>query len=338
MQRQLKRTVAAALAAAATVALGTGAQAAAPGYHVVDKIPGPDGGFDYIRIDAKNNRALLPRGKAVMAVDLATKKVITGLAPGGGQHIALPLPGGREMVVTNGADSTAIFADLATGTQIAAVPTAKGPDGATFDPRTGTVYVMGHFGGEVTFIDPKSHKVTGTVPVGGTLEEGVADGAGHLYVNVENKNEIAVVDVAKKAVTARWNLAGCDGPTGLAYVPKEKVLVAACDGSTAIVRPDSGKTQILPSGKGADAIAYDPKRNLIFVPAGRDGNITVIAFDKGVGRVIETVPTQRGARTIAIDERTGRLYLPAMEYGPPPAGQTRPVTIPGTFQVLVVAP
>ena len=333
-----RRMIGAAVVLAAMVGAAAGAHAAAPGYHVVDKIPGPDGGWDYIRVDQKNNRVLMPRGTAVMAIDLATKKVTTGLAPGGMQHIALPLPGGREMLVTNGATQGVIFADLMTGAPIASVGTGKGPDSAGFDPKSGLVFVMGHSGGDVTFIDPKTHKAVATVDVGGTLEEGVSDNAGRLFVNVENKNEIAVIDIAKHQVTAHWPLAGCDGPTGLAYDAQDKLLISACDGVTELVRADNGKVQTLATGKGADGVAYDARHHLAFVPAGRDGTLSVIAFDKGVGRVAETVPTQRGARTIAVDDRTGRVYLPTATYNPPAPGERRPAVVPGSFQVLVVGP
>jgi DNA-binding beta-propeller fold protein YncE len=323
------------MAGAAQAASG----AAAPAYHVVDKIAGPDGGWDYLRVDAGHNRVLIPRGVAVMSIDLATKQVKTGLAPGGRQHVALPINGGREMLITNGADNSALFADALTGATIASLPTSKGPDDAAIDPKSGLAFVMGHQGGAVTLIDPKAHKVVGTVEVGGALEEGVADGSGRAFVNVEDKNEIAVIDLAAQKVTAHWPLAGCDGPTGLAYDPQDKLLIAACDGTTAIVSATTGKVlQTLPTGKGADGAAYDAKRHLAFIPAGRAGTMSVIAFAKGQASIAQTAPTQIGARTLAVDERTGRVYLPTATYAPPAGGVGRPITVPGTFQVLVVAP
>lgn len=326
------------LAAVAALALAGGPTlAAAPRYQVVDRISGPDGGWDYLRVDEAHGRVLIPRGTAVMAIDMATRKITTGLAPGGRQHVALPLPGGQEMLVTNGADNTAIFADLLTGAATGAVPVAKGPDAAAIDPKSGLVLVMGHSGGAVTFVDPKTHKVVGEAPVGGALEEGAADGSGRAFVNVEDKNEIAVIDVAARKTVARWPLAGCDGPTGLAYDPHDRLLIVACDGTTDLVRTSDGKVvATLPTGKGADGAAYDSRRRLAFVPAGRDGTLAVIAFEKGAGRIVATVPTQRGARTLAVDERTGRVYLPTAEYQPA-VGGGRPTVVPGTFGVLVVA-
>lgn len=328
------------LAVAAVFGLAAGGSLAAPAaYHVADRIDGPDGGWDYVRVDEAHGRVLLPRGGSVMAIDTATRKVTTGLTPGGRQHVALPLPGGREMLVTNGADDTAIFADVVTGARIDAAPTAKGPDAAAVEPKTGWVLVMGHVGGAVTLVDPKTHKALGDIAVGGALEEAVADGSGRAFVNVENRNEIAVIDVPDRQVVAHWPLAGCDGPTGLAYDPRDKLLIAACDGATDIVRTRDGKVvATLPTGKGADGAAYDARRHLAFVPAGRDGTLSVIGLERDGGRILATVPTQRGARTLAVDERTGWIYLPTAQYGAPATSGGRPTVTPGTFQVLVVKP
>jgi len=176
------------------------------------------------------------------------------------------------------------------------------------------------------------------VAVGGALEEGAADGAGRAFVNIESKNEIAVIDVAARTVTAHWPLTGCDGPTGLAYDPQDKLLIAACDGTTAIVSAASGKVvQTLPTGKGADGAVYDARHRLAFVPAGRAGTLSVIGFAKGEAKILQTVTTELGARTLAVDERSGRVYLPTAQYVVP-AGGGRPTTVPGTFHVLVVGP
>jgi len=325
--------------AVAALSLVGAAQAADAGYHLIDKIPGPDGGWDYVRVDARTNQVLLPRGTSVEAIDIASKKVTTGLVPGGRQHVAMPVNDGREILVTNGATDSAIFADPLTGAVIATVPVGKGPDAAAVDPKSGLAFVMAHVGGDVTFIDTRSHKAVGAVvAVGGALEEGAADGTGRAFVNIESKNEIAVIDVAARTVTAHWPLTGCDGPTGLAYDPQDKLLIAACDGTTAIVSAASGKVvQTLPTGKGADGAVYDARHRLAFVPAGRAGTLSVIGFAKGEAKILQTVTTELGARTLAVDERSGRVYLPTAQYVVP-AGGGRPTTVPGTFHVLVVGP
>ena len=315
-----------------------GAAQAAVGYHVVARIAGPDGGWDYVRVNPHTRQVLVTRGGSVMAVDLADGHVTAGLAPGLREHVALPVNGGTELLVTNGGTDTAVFVDATTGAALATVATGKGPDAATVDPRSGLVLVMAHAGGEVTLVEPKARRAVGNIAIGGALEEAVADGAGRAFVNVEDRNEIAVLDLARRKLSARWPLPGCDGPTGLAYDPQDRLLIAACDGSTALVRTDTGRViQTLPTGKGADGAAYDARRRLAFVPAGRDGTLAVIGFARGTGRILEKVPTQKGARTLAVDEKTGWLYLPSAEYAPATGGG-RPTPIPGTFHVLVVAP
>ncbi len=327
-------------AALAGLCLGSAvaALAAPSGYHVLDRIPGPDGGWDYVRVDPVHNRVLVTRGGSVMAVDLASRKVSAGLAPGMREHTALPVNGGTELLVTNGGSDTAEFVDALTYVPIASVPTGKGPDAAIYDPRSRLILVMDHAGGDVTLIDSRSHMKAGVITVGGNLEEAAVDGLGHAFVNVEDRNEIAMLDIAGRKVTARYPLAGCDGPTGLAYDARDGLLIAACDGATVLVEARTGKAvQTLATGKGADGVAYDARRGLAFVPAGRDGTLSVIALARGQGRIVATVETSRGARTLALDERTGRLYLPTADYMVA-AGGGRPTMTPGTFRLLVVGP
>jgi DNA-binding beta-propeller fold protein YncE len=323
--------LAAAGGALAATALGDGAD-----YKVVRTIPGPDGGWDYARIDTANDRLLVTRGGAVMAVDLASGKITSGLAPGARQHVALPVDGGAEMLVTNGGTNTAVFADAKTGATLASLPTGAGPDSAILDSGSGLVLVMGHAGGDVTLIDPTAHKVVGDIAIGGKLEEAASDGHGRAFVAVEDRDEVAVLDIAGRKVAARYALAGCDGPTGLAYDADDRLIIAACDGTTDLVAADTGAVvATLATGKGADGAVYDPDRRLAFVPAGRDGTLAVIAFDRGKGHIAGKTPTQKGARTIALDPRTGRLYLPSAEYRLSPDGG-RPTPVPGSFQIIVV--
>lgn len=310
---------------------------AAPGFHVIERIAGPDGGWDFVRVDAANNRVLVARSGSVMAIDLTTKAVTAGLAPGALLHDALPLNDGREILVTHGGQAAAVFADAKTGDVLATVKTGLGPDAAAFDPDSGLVLVMDHVGGDVVLIDAKTHAEVGRIVVGGELELAAVDGRGRAYVNIEDQNAIAVLDLKARKVVARYSLPGCDGPTGLAYDATEHQLLAACDGASVLVSARTGKLlATLPTGPGADGAAFDPLARLAFVPSGGAGTLSVIAIGKGSARLVETVATQTGARTIALDPRTGRLYLPTAKYGPAPApGKRRPM-LPGSFEVLVV--
>jgi DNA-binding beta-propeller fold protein YncE len=323
-------TLLAALTAAGAAAAGTS------GYRVLDRIAGPDGGWDYVHIDPTRNRVLVTRGTSVMAVDLASKQVAAGLAPGGRLHTAMPINGGAELVVTDGGANTAVFLDPATGAVRATVPTGKGADAAVVEPKSGLLLVMNHAGGSVTVVDPKAHKAVGTIEVGGDLEEAAVDGSGRAYVNVEDRNEIVVLDIAARKVVTRYPLKGCDGPTGLAYDAADRQLIAACDGATDIVAMASGQVvQTLPTGHGADGVAFDAKRKLAFVPAGRDGTLSVIQVARGSAKIIDTVATEKGARTLGLDARTGRIYLPSAQFAPAQGGG-RPTPIAGTFHLLVV--
>lgn len=310
--------------------------AAAPAYRVIDRIAGPDGGWDYVRVDAANNRVLVAHGGSVMAVDLATKAVTPGLAPGTRLHDALPVIGGREILVTNGGPGTGVFVDKA-GAVVATVQAGKNPDAATFDSHSGLVLVMNHSGGDITLIDPRTHKAVGTIEVGGDLEAAAVDGTGRAFVNVEDRNEIAVIDLASRKVVGRYPLTGCDGPTGVAYDAADHMLMAACDGATDFVDARTGKVlQTLITGKGADGIVFDARQKLAFVPSGRGGTLAVIAVSPGKSAVVQTLATQVSARTIALDERSGRLYLPSAEYGPPATAGGRPTLVPGSFRLIVV--
>ena len=219
------------------------------------------------------------------------------------------------------------------------MPTGFKPDAAAFDPASGLALTMNGKSGDVTFIDPAAHKAVATVAVGGALEFAAVDGAGKAFVNVEDQNQIAVIDTRAHALVGHYALPGCNGPSGLAYAPGAGVLIAACANKVAKVidAADGHDVATLAIGAGPDAVIYDPKRKLAFIPCGRDGVLEVIAVrgPKDVS-VIQTVPTQVGARTGALDPATGAIYLPTAQYERPPNGL--PSIVPGTFEVLVVTP
>ena len=321
-----------AAAAAVFVLVGSASQAASPGYHVVDRIAGPDGGWDYVSIDAVHGRALIARAAAVTAIDLKTRTVTPALAVAARGHAALAVNHGAEILITNGASDSVTFVDGRTGALVATVPTGGHPDAATQDERSGLVLVMDHTGGDVVLIDPKSHQAVASITVGGVLEAAAVDGKGRAFVNVEDKNQIAVIDIAARRVVARYALTGCDGPTGLVYA--DGLLVAACDGAVEVVAADTGKVlHSLPIGGGADGVAYDPGRHRVFIPAGRTGTLAVFSLARGDLEPLETVPTKVGARTIAFDPASGRLLLPTARYVTKDGKRT---TAPGTFELLVV--
>ena len=319
-----------------TAAVGMAAAAmAAPssGYHLVGRVGGGDGGWDYVSADPANHRVLVGRGNGVLVLDLATMSTHTLAGPG--IHAAISIDRGKEILTTEGAPGAAHILDGVTGANLATIPTGRGADAALVEPKTGLAAVMNHSAGTVSLIDIAARRNVATIEVGGTLEAAVADGAGKIFVNIEDKGEVVAIDVAHRKVLAHYPMAGCEGPTGIDYDGRDKLLLVACQGTMAVLRADTGAlVKTIPIGAGADGLAYDPARSLAFVPAGRDGTLSVLSTAGGNVTLIDTVATSRGARTIGLDRTSGRLYLPTGQYVP--AANGRFSVAPGTFEVLVV--
>jgi DNA-binding beta-propeller fold protein YncE len=313
---------------------------AAPSYHVVDRIGLPDGGWDLVSFDPVLGRVYIAHGEMVTAVDPATKTVTGKLAPANRAHAAIPLNGGAEVMVTNGGDNTAGIFNAKTGAPVAVVKTGEKPDAAMFDRASGLAVVMNAKSGSLTLIDPKTHAAVGEIAVGGSLELGAELGGGRIAVNVEDRNEVAIVDLKARTVLHHIALTGCDGPTGIAYLAVSGRILSACaNGVAAITDPQAGRmVKTLPIGKGPDTALYDAQRKLAFVPAGRSGELDVFADEAAGVRALGAVPTQMGARTGALDEASGRIYLVAADYAPPAAAGGKPQVKPGTIVLVVVAP
>ncbi|MEA3039382.1 MAG: hypothetical protein QOE79_1895 [Sphingomonadales bacterium] len=321
----------------ALVALSLCGAAPAPKLGIVERIAGPDGGWDLLSVDADNHRLLVARSDGVMAVDLATGAVTPRLVPGARLHAVLAVPGSGIGLATSGQANAAILFDTASGAVRAQVPTGANPDAAIYDPASRDVWVMNARDGTASVIDPRAAKVVATVTIGGGLELPALDGRGHLFVNVEDKNQLAEIDLKTRTVIRRVALAGCDGPTGLAYLPSGFLLSACANKVATLVRATTGKLEAtLAIGARPDGAFYDPVRRRAYVPAGGDGNLTVIDARGARPRVIATVPTQTGARTGTVDPATGRVYLPTARFDPPTAPGQRPKMVPGSFEVLVV--
>ncbi len=332
------RQIVIAVAAAAALVAGSSGAGAAPTYHVERRIPLPDGGWDLATFDTGSHRVYLARTDAIDAIDVQSGKV-TVLAPAGRSHTVVAVNGGAEVLETDGATDAARFIDARSGAELATVKVGQGPDAALLDPATGLALVMNARSGEVTLIDPRAHAVVGTIPVGGSLEIAVADGAGRVFVNVEDRNEVVALDL--KARTARHiALTGCDGPTGIAYLPRSHRVLSACgNGVVALTNADTlAVERTLPLGQGPDTAMYDSPRGVALVPCGRSGDLWL--FEDGAGGVSPAghVATQRGARTGALDPGTGRAYLPAADYLPPATPNGRPQIKPGSVTLVVVGP
>ena len=319
------------------LALATSAAAAPPSYGVVGSYKGADGGWDILSVDPAAHRLYIGRRDSVTAVDLASGQVTDRLALADGGHSALAIPGTGDVLITNGNADNATIVDGRTGKLRATIPTGKKPDAATWDPATRMIWVMTPGDGAITIVDPARAKAIGTVQVGGSLEFAASDGHGKLYVNVEDRNEVAVIDTRTRKLIRREPLPGCDGPTGIAYDPATKETLSACANGVAVVLSAAGKpVASLTIGKRPDGAAFDERRHLALVPSGADGTLSVIELSP-TPRLVQVVPTAKSARTIALDPSTGRAYLPATDLQAP-VGSERPKAVPGRFRILVVAP
>jgi len=317
--------------------------ALAAGYRIIDRIKVPDGAFDYATFNAATGQVFMPRGAFTTVIDVKTGKV-SRLDNGASDHIALPVPGTTELVLTQRAGTIRLL-DAATDAVLADLPGGKNPNSAAYDPLSKTVIVMNKNSGDATMVDPAQRKLVATIPVSdNTLEFPVSDGAGRVFDNIETTAEIAVIDVKSRKVTSRFKLDGCEGPSGLAYVAAAKLLVSACaNGIAKVIQADTGKeVASLAIGHGPDAVIYDPVRKLVFIPCGREGVLEVLSLaDLGHIAVIQHLPTQQGSRTGTLDPATGRLYLmasrPDPAAAPPPGGGGAP-RLAGSWEVLVVGP
>jgi len=291
---------------------------------------GGDGGTDYLTADPKTGRVYVSRGTHVMIVDQATAKVIGDIPDTPRVHgIALAQSSGHGFT-TNGGDSTSTMFDLGSMAVIKKVHTgASGLDGIMYDDATDKVLTIDHGRptGTAVVIDPKSGDVVTRIDLTGDGPEGgVSDGKGRIFINLEDKNAIDVIDTKTWKVVATWPIAPCDGPTGIAMDRTTNRIFAGCSKTSVVVDATSGKVVAqIPNGEGVDALGWDQSQKLIYIPAGRSGNVTVVHEDSpDKYTVIATVPTMVGAKTIAVDEALHVAYLFTPEYGPPPANTPAP--------------
>ena len=319
------------ISATATV-LAASAHAAAPALAVTGQIAGPDGGWDYVTFDPVLRRVYVSRSDGIMAIDADTDKVTPKLVDAQRTHVAVPV--GDSLVVTSTTAGAALVADARTGAVRATIKTGAKPDGAFLEPSSGLVWVLDNAGGGIALIDAKAGTKVATIAVPGALESAAIDGKGKAFVNVEDQNQIAVIDIKARKLVGYYKLPGCEEPNGLAY--GEGRLVAACSNLVAkVVDAATGKpVASLPIGPRPDTALYDPARKLVYIPTAADAKLVLIS--PATAKVVGVAPTHTGARTQALDPKTGTLYLPAADYTPPAQANGRPQPVPGTFRVLKV--
>ncbi len=328
------------LAATASLIVGfvsSTAQAATPSAPAIERIFAmPDGGWDYATFDAQHQKIYVARTGGVTVIDLATKTSSAILPELSRNHMALPVNGGKTLLVTVGGAGEAVLVDLASAIITGRVKTGAKPDAAMIEPVSGLVWVMDNRGGGITLIDPQSGQNKGKIAVDGALEFAVTDGAGTVFVNVEDRNEIVALDAKSQTVRAHYAMPGCEEPTGLAFAAKQGRLIASCANHVAaILSAKTGKLlATVPIGSGPDAVIYDQKADQAFVPNGRDGTVSVI--DMTTMKSLKTLTTAVSARTATFDADSGALYLPSGTFAPATAKGAPPQFVPGTFAVLKI--
>lgn len=314
-------------------------------YHVVDRWTiGGEGGWDYLLADGPAHRLYATHNARVEVIDTTTGKTIGAVTGLKSTHGVALDPDGRTGYISDGAGNAIVVFDRSSLAVLATIPAGTNPDGIVYEPVTKTVWAFNGRSHNVTIVDTATRTVAATLPVPGKPEFPAADGKGDVYVNIEDKNEIARFDAKTHTQLAVWTLTGCDSPSGLAFDPAGRRLFSVCDGGKMVVTDaDTGKILALPSiGEGPDAAAYDARHKRAFSSNGQSGNLTVVDASKPAYPVLQTVTTERGARTMALDPVSGRIYLATAKFGPAPAPtpehpRTRPSILPGSFTILVVA-
>lgn len=324
-------------------ATAVSAQTSAGTFEVVDhwKIGG-DGGWDYLLADPSAHVVYVTHGPRVEIIDTRTGKSVGALTGFKSTHGVALDQTGKFGYVSDGAGNAVWVFDRHTFQMGPSIAAGTNPDGIVFEPVTRTVWAFNGRSNDATVIDAESQKVVATIKLSGKPEFPTIDGKGNVYVNIESKNTIVKLDANAKTVIAEWPLTGCESPSGMAIDTAGHRLFSVCDGKKmAVTDYLSGKVIANPTiGDSPDAAGFDAKNGLAFSSNG-DGTLTVIdAKDHGY-KVLQTLPTQRGARTMAFDSGSGRVYLVTAEFGPRPAAteavpRPRPPMLPGSFQILVV--
>ena len=320
----------------------THAAAQAP-YKVLDKWKlGGDGGWDYLTADGKAHRLYITRGNRVDIVDTQTGKIVGSIGGLHGIHGVALDDGGKFGYISDGGANAVVVFDRSSLATVATIPTGgMVPDGIIFEPATQTVWAFEGRSKDAAVIDTATRKAVANITLPGRPEAPAVDGKGMIYDNIEDKSEIVRIDARSKAITATWPLTGCEGPSGLAIDTERGHLFAVCDKHMAVVDTATGKVLATPTiGDGPDAAEWDRAHKLAFASCG-EGVLSVVDGSKADFPTVETLPTERSARTMAYDTVADRVYLVSAEFGPRPAPtadnpRPRPPVVPGSFTVIVV--
>lgn len=313
------------------------------GYHLIKKVKlGGTGGWDYLEVDPATHRLFISRGTHVIVVDPVQGKIVGDIPDTQGVHGIALADEFNKGFTTNGRTSDSTVFDLATFKVLGNTKTDKDSDAVIYDPFSKRVFTFNGDANTASAIDAKSGKVVSTFPLGGGPEFGASDGKGKVFVNLEDKSSLVRFDANTLKIENTWPLAPCESPSGLAIDADHEILVVGCHNKLmAFVDGNSGKVLgTVPIGQGVDANRFDPVTGYAFASCG-DGSLTIAHEDSPTRfSPVETIQTQRGARTMALDYANHTVYLVTAEFGPAPAAtadnpRPRPAILADTFTLLI---
>jgi YVTN family beta-propeller protein len=313
-------------------------------YHLANKYTiGGDAGWDYVAIDPDARRVYVTHYMRIEVLDADSGKSVGQISDTPGVHgIALVKSLGKGFT-SNGKSDTVSVIDLKTNAHVAEIKAGKKPDAITYDPGTDRVFVSNGDSYDITVIDATAAKVVGTIPVGGAPEFSAADGKGTVWVNLEDKNAFVTIDVKSLKLTRITPIAGCEEPASMAFDSQNRRLFIGCKNNLlAVVDPDSGTVvKRLPIGEHVDATVFDAGNHLIFAPTG-DGVLSIFRQDSADSyALVDNVKTMRGAKTMALDPKTGKIFSATVENVPttataPPKPIGKVAYDPGPFVVITI--
>jgi hypothetical protein len=296
------------------------------------------GGWDYLELSPANNWLYVSHSKQVNIIDRTTGDSIGVIENTNGVHgIAFDKENGKGFTSNGKLNSSTVF-DINTNNVITQISTGKNPDAISYEPYSKKIITCNGHDSSLSIIDPIKNTVINTVNVEGSPEAAASDGAGKLFVNLEDKNEIVVVDTKTFKTINRFRLFPGTGPTGLVYDKKYNRLFSGCDELLVIMNADNGKIiDKIKIGRGCDGVVFDETHRIIYTSNG-EGSISVIKQENADKyNLLPSIKTKKGARTIALDSNTHKLYLPTAEFDPKELNERgRPKMKDGTFQILVV--
>jgi len=316
-------------------------------YKVVARFPvtGTEG-WDYLAVDSKRDHLFVSRSDHVQVLDTKSGEVVANIADTAGVHgVAIAQDLNLGFTSNGKSDTITVFELDSLHTIDTVKTTGAGPDSILYYPRLKQIYSFNRRGESVTIIDAVTRKVIDTLPIAGHPEFAVSDSRGHVFFNVEDKNEIAVIDAQSSKIVKHWQMAACDGPSGLAIDDKHHRLFSVC-GNKKMMVVDSLSGKVVTTvaiGEGPDAAAFDPDSGLVFVSNG-GGTLTMVHQDTADKYTVKAnLATQKGARTLALNPDTHLVYLVSGKFGTAPAAtattpRPRPPLLPNTVNVLVAAP